>query len=136
MTLWEQDTARPHDRDFIFHSWLSSYRDSPRTHDWAREAYDAFMQREVERLLERSTVFVARPEGWPQGVYGWACAEQTEDAFVLHYGFVKRRVRTRGIFWGLVEALKPRGALLFTHLRPPYTRTLSKRGFVHAPERA
>lgn len=135
------EPAQPHDRDFIFHSWLQSYRRSPATHAMADYPYYLTQQKTAERLVARSRVAVVRPVDWPEGVIGWVCAEQQDSAFVLHYGYVKgryRATRTRGpsFFWGLVESMEPRGELLFTHLRPPFTNTLTKHGYSHAPERA
>ena len=133
------EVAQRHDRDYVFDTWKRSYRLSPRTAQWAPEAYDAFQQRAIERILPRSIVFVARPEGWAEGILGWACVEFARDAFVLHYGYTKKRLRGQGIFWTLVRHAQgdtEHERMVFTHLRPPYTNTLAKHGFVHAPERA
>lgn len=140
MTPWQLDTMRPHDRDYVFDSWKRSYRESPRAVDWPSDVYDAFQQRVIERLLPHCTVLVARPEGWAEGIMAWVCVQQKPDAFLLHYAFAKRRFRKRvtgeSVFWQLIDSLKPHGEMLFTHLRPPYTNTLTTHGFAFAPERA
>jgi hypothetical protein len=130
-----------HDRSYVFRSWKRSYRESRRAHEWPLEVYDAYMQRLIEHLLARSRVLVARPEGWPEGILGWACAQQADDAFVLHYAYVKRRARARttggdSLLWALVEAMAPRGKLLYSHRRAPYTFALDGHGYEFAPERA
>lgn len=154
---------RPYDRSFVFASWKAGYRDSPEmgwlqhvaaqcddaaTHDqrraelaaWhkdaAEEAYDASMQRRIERLLTRSRVLVARPPDWPEGILGWVCSEQTADTFLLHWAHVRKRYRARytghSLLWELVAALEPRGALRFTYLRPPFTDALTSHGYAFA----
>lgn len=71
---------------------------------------------------------------------GWACGEQTRDAFLLHWAHVRKRHRARNtghsILWALVPEFEPRGALRFTHLRPPFTDALTRHGYAFAPGRA
>jgi ABC-type bacteriocin/lantibiotic exporter with double-glycine peptidase domain len=43
----------------------------------------------------------------------------------------KPHERRKGVFWSLVDSMGPTGTLCFSHLRPPYTETLRKRGYVH-----
>lgn len=146
MTEYVATPMRPCDRAFVFASWKAGYRDSPemgwvravasRHRDAAEEAYDASMQRRIERLLARSRVFIARPPEWPEGIMGWACGEQTRDAFLLHWAHVRKRHRARNtgrsILWALVPEFEPRGALRFTHLRPPFTDALTRHGYAYA----
>jgi len=138
MTGHAIEPMRPCDRNFVFHSWLRSYRASPLTYEWPSGPYELWAQRMIERTIgrPRARVDVARPEDWPEGIVGWACTEQQPGEFIIHYGFTKRRLRRTGIFWGLIESLKPEGRLVFAHLRQPYTDTLLTHGYKHAPERA
>ncbi len=138
---WSFDLMRYSDRDYVFDSWKRSYRESPRGLDLLRlgeDVYGDHMQATIERLLERGEVRIARPDGWAEGILAWVCTEQQPDVFAVHYGFAKRRARKRAtgesLFWALISMAEPRGELVFTHLRPPYTATLTDHGYTFAPE--
>jgi ribosomal protein S18 acetylase RimI-like enzyme len=123
------EPAREHDEAYVYDSWLEGYRHSPRTCKWPVEAYRAFQRAAIDRLLKRSTLVVARPHDWPEGVVGWLCCEQTPDAFILHWASVKPAFRRQGVLAMLLASQTPQGALLYSHLRPPFTDTLNRRGF-------
>lgn len=123
------DQARDSDTDFIRDSWRRSYRDSPRTGKWPPEAYSVWVAPHMDALLARSQVRVARPADWPEGVIAWVAAEQTPEAFVLHYAFTKPLFRSAGVMTALVQSLEPKGARLFSQLRPPFTDLLKQSGF-------
>jgi len=127
---------REHDHELVVDSWLSSYRNSPATHDTPSGLYYRRQRKVAMRLLGHSDVKVARPPDWPEGVLGWLCAEQCEDTFVLHYGYVKAPYRRHGLGRALITAFEPHGRMVFTHLRPPYTDYLRNMGFSHAPHYA
>ncbi len=138
---WTLDTMRAHDRDYVFDTWKRSYRESPRglaLLDLGEDVYGDHMQATIERLLPRSRVLIARPPDWAEGILAWACVEQLPDVFAVHYGFAKRRARKRAtgesLFWALIDGAAPRGRGVFTHLRPPYTATLTNHGYAFAPE--
>jgi len=130
------DDMRDHDNEIVMDSWLSSYRNSPGMHDVPAGLYYRRQRQVVMRLLGHSTVKVARPLDWPEGVLGWVCAEHGGDEFILHYGFVKSVYRRHGLGMSLLRAFEPRGRMVFTHLRPPYTDYLRDLGFSHAPHYA
>lgn len=134
--MWPIETARPDDREFIRDSWRKSYRESPRTCRWPTEAYAVWISAEMDRLLQRSEVRVARPGDWPEGIVGWVAAEQQPEAFVVHYAFVKPLFRRHGVLTRLVESFGPEGALVFSALRPPFSNYLKQRGFAWEPRAA
>jgi hypothetical protein len=74
---------------------------------------------------------VARPDDWPEGIVGWLCAEQTDGAFIVHYAHTKPYRRKEGVLTALLASLEPTGKLGFSHLRPPYSDTLKRRGYGH-----
>lgn len=125
------EPARPHDQAHIYDTWMRGYRESPRTCKWPLEVYRTYQRAVVDRLIARSIVVVARPDDWAEGILGWMCAEQMPDRFVVHFAATKPHERRKGVFWSLVEHMQPTGILCFSHLRPPYTETLRKRGYVH-----
>lgn len=130
------EPAKAHDEPLVYDSWLEGYRESPRTCRWPAEAYYAFQRAAIDRLLKRSSVVVARPVDWAEGVLGWLCCEQTPGAFVLHWAAVKPPFRRQGVLTALLASQSPEGRLVYSHLRPPYTDTLNRRGFAWDKARA
>lgn len=117
----------------MYDTWIRGYRESPRTCRWPLEVYTTYQRAVIDRLLSRDRVqlVVARPDDWPEGIEGWLCAEQLPDRFVVHFGATKPHLRRQGRLTALLAHFRPTGALVFSHLRPPYTDTLKHRGFVH-----
>jgi hypothetical protein len=113
----------------VYDTWLKGYRESPRMHSWPSEVYATYQRAVIDRLLKRSQLVVARPADWAEGIYGWACCEQQAGRFIVHFGSTKQPFRRNGVFWTLVDSLEPQGQRVFSHLRPPYTETLNKRGY-------
>jgi hypothetical protein len=121
----------------VYDTWLKGYRDSPRACKWPLEVYQVYQRAKIGALLARSKLVVARPEDWPEGIYGWLCAESKPSRFVIHFGVTKPQYRKLGVFWKLVESLRPEEpqaregqALVFSHLRPPFVETLKRHGYV------
>jgi hypothetical protein len=131
------DEYRPeHDEAFLHATWLSGYRNSPRTHRLSDADYDASQRATIKRLLKRSRVLVARPPDWPEGIAAWMCAEQDDDAFTVHWCHVKAQWLPLGMHRALLSAFEPHGQFLFSHLRPPRTDIWNDLGFTFAPNRA
>lgn len=125
------EPARAHDLAHVYDTWIKGYRESPRTCRWPLEVYQTYQRAVIERLLVRSSLIVARPDDWPEGIDGWLCAEQQPDRFVVHFGATKPHLRGQGVLTSLLTHAGPTGRLVFSHLRPPYTETLKRRGYVH-----
>lgn len=145
MIAWYVDEMRAHDRGLVFGAWKASYRESPFGLTLPDEVYIDHMQAKIERLLARSRVLVARPEGWPEGVLSWVCAQHVvdegKDIFAVHYAYTRRRMRRRAtgesLCWALIAKLAIKAdRCVFTCTRPPYSHTFTKRGFAFAPEYA
>ncbi len=130
------DRYRDHDASFVIDSWLRGYRTSPSASKLADDEYEALQRPTIDRLLSRSTVLVARPLDWPEGIMGYLVAEQTPSAFVVHWSHVKPAFRSLDIRGALIDAMEPRGRREFTHFRPPFTDQWIERGYRHAPTRA
>lgn len=98
----------PADVNFIYATWLRSYRHSSQ---FAARIQDAvfyrYHQAAIARILQRgAAVNVCTPQGEPELILGYAVAE----GCVLHFVYVKKPFRRGGI--GLALAGKPE---LFTH---------------------
>ena len=124
------EPARESDTDILRDSWRKSYRLSPRTAKWCDEPYAIFISDLMDRLLARSRVVVARPTDWSEGVLGWVAAEQQPTQIVVHYAYVLDAHRKQGLMKALIASLEPKGKLVFSSLRPPFSAALQKLGFV------
>lgn len=127
------DKMRQHDTEFIMDSWLKSYRKAPGAARLPNGLYYSRQRQIIDHMLWFGTVKIARPDDWPEGITGWLCGEQTQNEFMVHYAFVKRFWRRKGVFRSMLEAFAPHGRLVFTHLRPPYTDYLRDMGMSHLP---
>lgn len=108
------------DEAFVYESWMLSYRDSPHTRKWSDYDYFEYVRERVNKILARSTVLVARPVDWDEGILGWLCFEkQRPSTYYLHYAYTKTAYRQSGIASSLLRESEPTGNLLFTHLKLP-----------------
>lgn len=87
-------TLHKRDLPFVTNSWLKNYRKSWHVKGVPNEIYFARHHRVLEHLIPRaSTIVACHPED-PDVLFGWACAEIINDAFVLHYIYIKQRFKT------------------------------------------
>lgn len=107
------------DLPFVQSSWALSYRRSPHTRKWSDSAYFAMIRPRISGIIGRSTVLIARPVDWSEGILGWLCFEQSDESYSLHYAYVKTVYRRHGIAASLLRESRPTGDLIFTHLTLP-----------------
>jgi len=96
------EPATADDLNFIRSSWLRSFaaQVTPTVHIKARDI-----------LIERCPPIVARQEGLPTSICGWACFEPG----VIHYVFVKTRWQRNGIARMLLEPFLALDKVFYTH---------------------
>jgi GNAT superfamily N-acetyltransferase len=110
--------GRPQDTGFIVHSWRRSRAPfvTYRQQICYRRGQDAL----IAALLERSVVRVAHEVGEPDTIVGWACGEPAGS--LLHWVYVRRQRRRRGVANALIDALFggcPQGVLVTTSVARP-----------------
>jgi GNAT superfamily N-acetyltransferase len=92
------------DRAFLAATWTRSYRSSP----WAKridpEVYYANHANIVNRLLDTEGVVVLCPEEHPTLILGFACGRVYKTAILLHYVYVKKNLRHKGLASFLLES--------------------------------
>ncbi len=103
------------DAPFVFSYWLRDHFERSRfAKGISKSDYMTFHHLLLERIIARSTVWVACDPEMPSVVYGFICVEGLD---VLHYVYVKRRFRRMGIGGQLLSAAgMPAGPKVFTHL--------------------
>lgn len=134
--------ATPDHKAFIFHSWLSSFRDSDAAKRVRKNIYYNYQTERIGRCIAGGHVIVCHERDDPSHIYGWACYQNVMDTVTcLHYVFVKKPFRRYGIATELIEACKEdaRSILYYSHSNSrPHTRYLTpwlekKLGFNYNP---
>lgn len=79
------------DKDFVFDSWLKSWRGNRYAGVLPNNLYYATYRSTIENLIARgATVEVACDDEKTDRIYGWICREVTPDGFpVIHYLYIK-----------------------------------------------
>lgn len=117
----------PNEHNFVFHSFLKSYRDSPMVRGVPNTIYFKKQHDLIETFLidPRSRAIVACNPQDPEQVYGYILAQSLPsdngDLLVVHWVYVKQPFRNLGIAKALFEKLnklpaqKPTAAIQYTH---------------------
>lgn len=127
--------ANDTDIPFIFSSWLKSFRDSgllvraiPHT------IYFTNHHKLLQKLIKRSTVYVACSPTDSSQIYGYIVAEYIEGTFVLHFIYVKHSFRKLGVGKALFNSFKHEGgASCCSHLTKFGERLLLKYNMIYHP---
>lgn len=96
--------ANEEDISMIFNSWLKSYRTSLFAKNIANSVYFLNHHKIIEKLLKSSIVLVACNDKDASQIYGWACAQEVDGIFCLHYVYVKQPFREIGMARLLINA--------------------------------
>lgn len=123
------------DANFIFNSWLKSYRSSPLASQLSSTIYFAEHHKIIERLFKTSEVLVACNETDVSQIYGWICAEKIDGIFCLHYVYMKHTFRNHGIAKALFNSFEhdPTNASCFTHGTRLGIRLANKYNMIYHP---
>ena len=100
---WHIRDFRSDDVSFVFDTWLRSYGQN-RPNPWQRLDFHRFMKGHraiIDSLLARPStrLRVACANDAEHVILGWACSEPG----VLHYMYVKRKFRQKGVASAMVE---------------------------------
>lgn len=99
------DRAGQDEMSLVLKSWARCYRGEPANLRMPQRAFYLWQRDMIDRLLERgATVLVARDAERPAFLFGWLCAERLGRALAVHYAFVKRAFRERGIGHAMLAA--------------------------------
>ena len=98
--------ATEDDINFIFHSWLKSYRNSQVVRNLNNSVYYTEHHKVIEHTAKSAMFIIACAASDPLHLYGWACAEMIDGVFCLHYVYVKHAFRGLGIASILIQAFE------------------------------
>ena len=127
--------ATEQDVNFIFSSWLKSYRDSSFAKSITNTVYFHEHHKLIEELLKTCKVLVACDNNNIGDIFGYTVTEEIEGQFVTHFSYVKHTYRNLGIAKAL---FKEAGAdftklSLYTHSTKNSDRFAEKYNLVHSP---
>lgn len=128
--------ANSSDLDFIYSSWLGSYRFGPLSaareirkegktvmvSPLLSEVYYKNHRKLITKILNLSQIVIAcNPEDHSK-IYGWSVGRDIQDMSILSYVYVKRPYRGKGVGSRLIEPFTRRDCFC-THMR----KNLSKK---------
>ena len=127
--------ATEEDIEFIFSSWLKSYRGSLLYSKVQSSIYYPEMHKLVEKLLINFPVVIACDVNEPSTIYGWICAGEVQGVFCLHYIYVKHLYRRFGIGSMLFNHFKhdETAAGIYTHTTKVADEIAKRYGMIHHP---
>jgi len=97
--------------------------------------YYSEMHKVIERLLKTCKVHVACDEADINDIYGYACHENVDGIFVLHFIYVKHTYRNLGIGTMLLNSFNfnPEYASIYTQHTPLALRLAAKYRMTYSP---
>ena len=125
----------PQDLNFIFNSWLKSYRFSLFSKNISDKDYFKYHHLLIEEILARPTtsVLVACDKLDENVIFGYLVTEKSniEDHEVLHYSFVKQSFQhlgEEGVFPSLVKAAHINlNEAIYTHMTRDFEEYILKK---------
>ena len=127
--------ANAEDVDFIFSSWLKSYRGSLLFSKVQSSIYFPEMHKLIEKLLTNFPVLIACSTEDETQIFGWICAGEVQGIFCLHYIYVKHTYRKLGVAKLLFNSFKhdAAGMGLYTHTSKLAEQLAPKYNLIHHP---
>ena len=117
---------RPTDQSFIASTWVDSMKLGTKRSTHPRAGLNAT----VDQLLDDAAVrlLIASEPSRQDVILGWICYTPMPGSRIIHYVYVRERMRRRGIAAALYRKAFPRdvGKLVYT-MRGPDAESLAKR---------
>jgi hypothetical protein len=109
----------PGDIDFIYSSWLQSYRDGNEgMSDLPMSQYYGLARHWIDLMLKSRPhqISIACNEEYPEQIFGYLVREKSPTAHIIHYAYVKQIYRRLGILNALMNSIEPAGLpFYYTH---------------------
>jgi hypothetical protein len=95
------------DINFIYSSWLKSYRNSEDANRMTNEVYYGNYKKTIEGILLNSrAIITCNPEDIDQ-VYGYVVYQNYNNITILHYAYTKYTYRKLGVAQELISSIFP-----------------------------
>ena len=90
--------ALPEDLNFIFNSWLSSFKGSKFIHNVPAPFYFQGQHKVIERILRQAKTLLLVDANHSENIYAYIVYEHIEGIFCVHYAYTKHTYRGLGLF--------------------------------------
>jgi hypothetical protein len=95
---------KPSDLNFIYNSWLESYKESP-DNPIKGNAYYSYQKMLIVSILRRAQVSIlCNPDDLDQ-IFGWCVYEITEDCIIVHWLHIKYSFRKLGFARYIIDSI-------------------------------
>lgn len=123
------------DINFIFSSWLKSFRTSNFAKNVSNTIYFDQHHKVIESLLQNSKVIIACNRDDKKQIFGYIVATRIDGIFTVHYAYVKHTYRRLGIGKLLLSAFNHdiRDLSCYTHDTHMGNKLAAKFNFVYHP---
>lgn len=95
--------ALPEDLNFIFNSWLVSYKHSRNNLNIAHPFYYQGQHKVCERILRQAHTLVLADKNINDNIFGYVIYEFVDGVYVLHYAYTKHTYRNLGLFHHMLK---------------------------------
>ncbi len=115
------------EQGYILKTWLDNYRRNYTSRFIPNEVYYWHHHKLIEALYDRpgaKWLVASHPEE-PSVIFGFLCGERAAEAPIVHFCFVKSKLRRFGVASALVDELAKgyeTPALIATHMTPDFQR--------------
>lgn len=127
--------AGQEDVNFIFSSWLKSYKYSHFARDIIKTIYYSEHHKVIENCLQKYETLIACSVDDPTQIYGFINAGREEGIFCVNYVYIKHAFRNLGIGKALVNSFDHdfQTASVVTHTSKVVDRLLAKYNMIYHP---
>lgn len=98
--------ALPEDLNFIFNSWISSFKRSKCNHNVPAATYFQGQHKVIERILRQSSTLLLVEGKHTENILAYIVFEMVEGVFCVHYAYVKNTYRGFGLLRKLLLTVR------------------------------
>lgn len=98
--------ALPEDLNFIFHSWISSFKRAKCNHNVPAATYFQSQHKIIERILRQSQTLLLVEGQHTANIMAYIVWEMVDGVFCVHYAYVKNTYRGFGLLRKLILTVR------------------------------
>jgi hypothetical protein len=109
--------ALPEDLNFVFNSWLISFKQSKTLQNVEGAFYYQGQHNIIERCLRQSETLMLVDANKTEDIYGYIVYQQIDGIFTLHFAYIKHIYRGLGLFRHMLSLVRSDNSVLglYTH---------------------
>jgi len=98
--------ALPEDLNFIFNSWISSFKNAKPNHNVPAPFYFQGQHKVIERILRQAKTLLLVDANHSENIYAYIVYEHIEGIYCVHYAYTKHTYRGLRMFHKLFTATR------------------------------